>query len=288
MVAAMKLESGPFPSRDGTRLYGEWHLPAAAASATTRGAALVVHGYADHGGRYTEVAQKLAGIGLAALTIDYRGHGRADGQRGHCESFSEYLDDLDAAITRARVATNGGPLLLVTHSHGGLLALRALTDLARPVKVDGVVLSSPFLGFRPVPRAKAAAGKVASRLYPALSMPNGLSIDDLTHDEQIKRVSAADGLRHDQATARWFTEAEGAQEFVLRFADRLAVPSLWLVANADPIVDVATTKRVYERAGGDKKLELYEGYFHEIFNEVGRARVFQDLTRWISSKFLAS
>jgi alpha-beta hydrolase superfamily lysophospholipase len=280
----MKLESGPFPSRDGTRLYGEWHHP----TGTPRGAALVVHGYADHGGRYVEVAQKLAGIGLATLAIDYRGHGRADGQRGHCETFVEYLDDLDAAIARVRAAVPTGPLLLVTHSHGGLLALRALTDPARPLKVDGVVLSSPFLGFPPVPAAKALAGKVASRLYPSLSMPNGLSVDSLTHDEEIKRISSADGLRHDQATARWFTEAEGAQEYVLRFADRLAVPSLWLVANADPIVDVPATKRVYERAGGDKQIKLYEGYFHEIFNEVGRAQVFQDMTRWISSKFLAS
>ena len=280
----MKLESGPFPSRDGTRLYGEWHHP----TGTPRGAALVVHGYADHGGRYVEVAQKLTGLGLAALAIDYRGHGRADGQRGHCQSFVEFLDDLDSAVARVRAAVPNGPLLLVSHSHGGLVSLRALTDLARVPKVDGVVLSSPFLGFPPVPQVKAVAGKIASKLYPSLSIPNGLSVDGLTHDEDIKRISRADGLRHDVATARWFTEAAAAQEFVLRFADRLAIPSLWLVAAADPIVDVAATRRVFERAGGEKQLKLYEGYFHEIFNEVGRANVFSDLTRWISSKFLAS
>ncbi len=280
----MKLESGPFPSRDGTRLYGEWHHP----SGTPRGVALVLHGYADHGGRYVEVSQKLAGLGLAALAIDYRGHGRADGRRGHVDSFVEYLDDLDAALARARAAVPSGPLLLVTHSHGGLVALRALCDPRRPPRIDGVVLSSPFLGIQAPPQLKVLAGRVASRFLPALSMPNGLSVDDLTHDEEIKRVSRGDKLRHDVATARWFTEATAAQEFVLHNVHQLAVPSLWLVAEADPIVSVEATRRVYDRAGGDKTIKLYAGYFHEIFNEVGRATVFSDLTQWISSKFLAS
>jgi alpha-beta hydrolase superfamily lysophospholipase len=281
----MKLESGPFPSRDGTRLYGEWHRP----TGTPRGVALVLHGYADHGGRYVEVSQKLTSIGLAVLAIDYRGHGRADGRRGHCESFVEYLDDLDAALQRARVSVPQGPLLLVAHSHGGLMGLRALTDAARAPRVDGVVLSSPFLGVgMPLPPAKVVAGKVASRFLPALSMPNGLKIDDLTHDEAIKRTTLADNLRHNVATARWYTEALAAQEFVQRHAGRLTVPSLWLVGAADPLVSVEATRRAYARAGGDKQLKMYEGYFHEIFNEVGRARVFDDLTQWISSKFLVS
>jgi alpha-beta hydrolase superfamily lysophospholipase len=281
----MKLESGPFPSRDGTRLYGEWHRP----QGTPRGVALVMHGYADHGGRYVEVSQKLTGIGIAALAIDYRGHGRADGRRGHCDRFVEYLEDLDAALARARHAVPNGPLLLVTHSHGGLVALRALTDPARAPRVDGVVLSSPFLGVgMPVPQAKVIAGRVASRILPALSMPNGLRIDDFTHDEEIKRATRADHLRHEVATARWFTEATTAQEFVQSHAHRLTVPSLWLVGAADPVVSVEATRRAYEHAGGEKQLKMYEGYFHEIFNEVGRAIVFQDLTQWISSKFLAS
>jgi lysophospholipase len=281
----MKLESGPFHSRDGTRLYGEWHHP----TGTPVGVALVVHGYADHGGRYVEVSQKLAGLGLAALAIDYRGHGRADGPRGHCERFVEYLDDLDAALARARHAVPNGPLLLVTHSHGGLVALRALCDVRRQPKVDGVALSSPFLGVgQNVPHLKRIAGRVVSRILPGLAMANEISVDDLTHDEEIKRVSRADNLRHDVATARWYTEAMAAQEFVLENAQQLSVPSLWLVGAADPIVSVEATKRAYERAGGDKQIKFYDGYFHEIFNEVGRATVFKDLTQWISSKFLRS
>jgi alpha-beta hydrolase superfamily lysophospholipase len=281
----MKLESGQFFSRDGTRLHGEWHHP----QGQPRGVAVVLHGYADHGGRYVEVSRRLADLGLGAFAIDYRGHGRADGRRGHCMRFSEYLDDLDAALTRARAAVPRGPLLVVAHSHGALIALRALSDALRAPRLDGAVFSSPYLGIgMPVSPIKIAAGKVASRVAPALTMPNGLRLQDFTHDQDILRVTAGDALRHTVATARWFTESVAAQEHVAAHSDRLTVPSLWCVGAADPIVDLAATRRAYERAGGDKTLKMYEGYFHEVFNEVGRGLVFGDIAAWISSKFLAS
>jgi alpha-beta hydrolase superfamily lysophospholipase len=278
-------ESGHFASKDGKRLYGQWHVPAG----TPRGAALVVHGYADHGGRYTEVSQRLAGLGLAALAIDYRGHGKADGARGHCASFAEFLDDLDAGLARVRAAVSGGPLLLVTHSHGGLIALRALCDPARAPKVDGVVLSSPFLGIAmAVNPLKKLAGRLASRVYPSLAMPNEIKLEDLTHDAKILEVSAADPLRHGDATARWFTEAMAAQGYVAEHAGRLAVPSLWLVAGADRLVSVPATRHAFGKAGGEKLMHIYDGFFHEVFNETGRARVFDDLESWLRKRFLAS
>jgi alpha-beta hydrolase superfamily lysophospholipase len=281
----MKLESGPFFSRDGTRLHGEWHYPAKAA----RGVAVILHGYDDHGGRYVEVAKRLNELGLAAFAIDYRGHGRADGRRGHCQRFEEYLDDLDAALTRARLNVERGPLLIVGHSHGSLIALRALTDPARAPRVDGVVLSSPFLGMGgEVPAWKQLAGKVTSRALPALSLPNGLKLEDLTHDREMLQWTKRDGLRHGVATSRWYTECVEAQSYVLEHAGRLKVPSFWPVGAADPVVDVEATRQAFARAGGDKTLKLYEGYYHEVFNEVGRATVYADLGSWITSKFLAS
>jgi alpha-beta hydrolase superfamily lysophospholipase len=277
--------SGPLKSRDGKRLYGRWHTP----SGVPRGGALVLHGYADHGGRYDEVSRHLVGLGLAAYALDYRGHGRADGARGHCEHFSEFLDDLDAGLGEMRRAVPRGPLLIVAHSHGGLVSLRALTDRHRAPRVDGVVLSSPFLGIAlPVHPMKRIAGQVASRVYPALALPNEIRTTDLTHDAERLRWTEADGLRHGVVTARWFTEAVRAQAYVHRNAGRLAVPSLWLVAGADRLVSVDATRRVFGRAGGEKDLHVYDGLFHELFNETTRAQVFEHVEAWILRRFLAS
>src|SRR3970040_2259558 len=81
-----------FATRDRTSLYAEW-FPAAA----PRALALVMHGYAEHCGRYREVANVLTGAGVSTLTYDMRGHGRADGQRGHVIGYRDYLGDMQGA-----------------------------------------------------------------------------------------------------------------------------------------------------------------------------------------------
>lgn len=90
---------------------------------------------------------------------------------------------------------------------------------------------------------------------------------------------------HHVATARWFTESTAAQDYVATHVERLSVPTLWLVAGADPVADATVTQRVYERATGDKGIHVYEGFYHELFHELGRERVFRDLEAWLSSRF---
>jgi alpha-beta hydrolase superfamily lysophospholipase len=273
-----------FPRRDGTRLWGEWHVPKGA----PRGTALVLHGYGDHAGRYREVGSVLAGLGLATMAMDYRGHGRAAGQRGHCSHFDEFLDDLDAGLARVRAAGVSGRRVLLAHSHGSLIALRALADPTRSLGVDCAVLSSPFLGIAvPVSPLKRAAGVVASRMKPAFSMPSGLVVKDLTHDDAILRETEKDTLRHPVATARWYTEALAAHAYVREWAPRIVAPTLWQLAGEDRLVSVAAAREVFARAGGDKQLHVYDGLFHEIYNERERPRVFDDLRAWLAPRVTA-
>lgn len=279
------MHSGFFEAADGLQLYAEHHPPDGA----PRGGALVVHGYADHCGRYAEVCRELAAAGFYALAFDYRGHGRAGGPRGHCDRFDEYLGDLDRAHALLRAEVGDRPTVLVAHSHGGLIGLRALTDPARPVRFSAAVLSSPFLGIAmKVNPVKVVLGRVMSRVYPTLAMPNGIVIEHLTHDAAILEATRKDALRHGVATARWFTEMVAAQEFVHEHAGRLPLPTLWLVAGGDRVVDAQATRQVYDRAGGDKHLEWYDGFYHEVFNEVGRERVFARLKDWLSARVSAT
>jgi alpha-beta hydrolase superfamily lysophospholipase len=273
-----------FDAADGLRLFARWQP---APSAQPRGAALVVHGYADHAGRYAEVARRLTDHGFHTMAFDYRGHGQAAGQRGHCDRFAEYLADLDRALRTLRARAGDLPVLIVAHSHGSLITLRALTDPGQPLGgVRAAVLSSPFLAIgMKVNPVKLLAGKAASRIAPRFSMPNGIDTDLLTHDAEILKVTKLDGLRHTVATARWFTEMQEAQRFVEEHAGRIKLPTLWLVGTGDRIADPGAMQRVYARAGGDKHLAVFDGFYHELFNETERARVFAALDPWILSRF---
>ncbi len=230
-----------FRASDGVELWAEDYP---AARQPPRAAVLIVHGYAEHSGRYADVARRLAAAGYEVMGFDYRGHGRAGGARGHCDRFTDFVSDLQRACARLEAATHQ-PIVLLAQSHGGLVALRALVD-PEQWKLPGVVaavLTAPFLGLKlPVPRWKVVVGRAASRLLPRLSMPNGLVASDFSHDPKSNAAWENDPLCLKIATARWFTEMSAAQALVAARAGRITVPTLWLVAGDDKVV-VAPIRR---------------------------------------------
>jgi alpha-beta hydrolase superfamily lysophospholipase len=271
-----------FDAPDGAKLYHKWYR----APGEPRAGVLVTHGYADHCGRYEEISGRLARQGFSVMAFDYRGHGQASGQRGHCDHFDEYLADFERACATVRKSLGDKPLVVVAHSHGAHIALRALVDpQRRPKGITLAVLSSPFLGIgMKVSPIKVALAKVASRVAPRLSMANQIDARNLSHDPHVIEAHAVDRFCHKSTTARWYTEATAAQAYVLEHVRRMVTPTLWVVAGDDRLVDVQVTRVAYARAGGNKQLKMYDGYYHEVFNELGRERVFADIESWLSSK----
>jgi len=262
----------PIPTSSGD-LHGEAFLPAGAA----KGIVVVTHGYAEHCGRYHEVANVIAQAGWAALTYDVRGHGKSPGVRGFIASFHEYTDDLRAVMKVAReLVPAPAPLVLLGHSHGSLITLRAACEGVPEAKA--LIVSSPYLGLRlKVPGWQKALAKVASKLAPKLSQPNGIKADQLTHDMAMRAAHDADPLNFAIATPRWFVESTGAQRYVAENAHRIQLPSTWIVGGDDPLTDPDQSKRV---AGTMTKVDYHElpGFLHEVFNEVDRAKAFDHLT----------
>ncbi len=245
------------------------------------GVVLVTHGYAEHCGRYREVAHVIVNAGWAALSWDVRGHGQSPGQRGYIDRFDTYLADFRAAYAAARALAPGAPIVLLGHSHGSLITLRALAG-DQPPETALAIVSSPFLALRmQVPAYKKLLARVASRLAPTLPQSNALRVEDLTSDTQKQAERLADTLCFDVATARWFTEATAAQAYVLEHAGRIGVPTTWLVGGADPIADPAASRRVADRVKQATYHDLV-GLKHEVFNEVERGKVFSQLTAALS------
>lgn len=259
-------------------LYVETFLPAGA----PKGVVVITHGYAEHCGRYHEVANVIVKAGWAALAYDVRGHGKSPGERGYIDRFTTYLGDLAAMQAAARQLAGDAPMILLGHSHGSLITLRALAD-DRPPRVAAAIVSSPFLALRlAVPGWQRLLARVASRLAPRLSQPNALRVEDLTQDPGKQAERRADKLCFEVATSRWFTEALAAQEYVLAHADRIRLPTTWLVGGDDPIADPARSRAIADRIAGAAYHD-YAGMKHEVFNELDRGRVFSELTHAITA-----
>lgn len=275
---SIEVDEGPVTARErpGPALYFTSTMPP-----SPRAVIGLIHGYADHGARYRHVMGALAEHGIGTFAIDLRGHGRAEGVRGYCERFDEFLDD--AGELRRLVATRakGLPTFLMGHSFGGVVATHSV--LRDPASLRGLLLSSPFFGLAlEVPRVKVLAARVASRLYPKLALPTGLSGAQVTHDAAKAREYDSDPLVFANATARWFTEVTAAQERALASAGRLRLPLHVTFGSADPIASFATGKRFFDAAGSsDKVWDPREGLLHETLNEPSWKDVVDGIARFV-------
>ena len=244
-------------------------------------AVALLHGYADYGGRYAHVVDAWAARGIATVAIDMRGHGHAEGPRGSCLHFSEYLDDVAELVGLVEERAGGVPRVLFGHSFGGLVA--ATAAIADPGSWRGLVLSSPFFGVGlPVPTAQRLAGRVVSRLVPSVGMPSGLHGKDITHDAARARAYDEDPLVFKNANSRWFNEAEAAQAAAIDRAPTLRMPLYTFIGTGDRVVKIERAREFFDAAGSsDKTWVPYPGLFHETLNEIDWQPVASAVADWV-------
>ena len=266
-------------TRDGLTLHLQ-HWPAAA----TRGV-LVVHGLGEHIGRYAQVAAQLNACGWQVYGYDQRGHGRSEGPRGGLQADDDLLHDLSAVVDAVR-AVQSGPLVLLGHSMGGLVAARFVAgDGAEPWSrpVEALVLSSPALDAGMSLAQKLLLASLG-RLAPNLAVGNGLKPEWISRDPEVVRAYVADPLVHDRVTPRLARFIVDGGEVVGARAEQWRVPTLLLYAGSDRCVAPAGSAG-FAAAAPQAVVAAHEfrPLFHEIFNEPEQAEVFGVLRDWLAA-----
>ena len=109
--------------------------------------AVVVHGYAEHIGRYAHVIERLLADGAMVYGLDHLGHGRSDGEPALITDGEHLTADLRPVGERARAEHPDLPLVMIGHSMGGLIATRYAQT--HPGELDALVLSGPVIGGNP-------------------------------------------------------------------------------------------------------------------------------------------
>ena len=274
----VRYEEHFFNSQDGLRLfYRQWSVP------RSRGLVAVVHGLAEHSGRYQELARALNDGGWAVAAVDYRGHGQAGGKRAHIDHFSDYLNDIRAFLGEIRRQGYNGKPVLLGHGQGGLICAR-LAEIEGE-RLGGLVLSSPFFGMAAkLTPVKMVAANLFSRMLPSLtlSIKNSFDHNYLSHDRNVVERYVSDPLVGSVATVGWFAGILSAQQVALTEAGWVPGPLLVLQAGDDRLSSLYATRSFFESASTqNKQLKIYDRYYHDVFNEVGRERVIADLTNWL-------
>lgn len=266
----------------GPPLFGQSWRPVGAARAVV----LVVHGLAEHSGRYALTARALADAGFDVHALDYRGHGRSAGRRVHVDSVRDYVADVRAALLEVRRLSPGLPVFVLGHSQGGLIALELA--LHEPAAVDGIVVTSPFLAThrdaRPGGLVRAAAA-VLRRVAPRLTLPTRIDVRVLSRDQAVGEAYAQDPLVSHAASAGWLQAVGRAQRRVRENAAHLRVPALVMAAGDDRLVDAEAT-RAFAEAAPPALVQFvwWDGFFHELLNDVGRERVLARIVSWLEER----
>ena len=269
-----------FPSLDGIALQGRFR-----ACRTPRATLVISHGLGEHGGSYRRTADDLGdALGIDILAFDYRGSGRSAGKRGVVRRYEDLSLDLAAATDWASRERPGLPLFLLGHSNGGLVALRTVLD--RDLGLAGLIVSNPPLRLSAkVPTWKRLVGEVLLRVAPGLTLPTGLTNDQLTRDPDAIAAIAEDTLRHDRISPpMFFGMAEAGPEALDRAAE-IRLPTLMILGGSDPIIDPEAGRLFFDRLSSeDKTLKVYPNMRHEPLNELGREEVVADVVRWIDDR----
>ena len=279
----------PVITDDGLAL----HLRTWPVEAPRRGVVVLVHGLGEHIDRYDHVARRLNGAGFAVVGYDHRGHGRSPGARGALPADDALCADLGRVLYAAREAFPG-PVVLLGHSLGGLIAGRFVAEGLQPQPaawwraVDALVMSSPALdpGTNAVQKLLLA---VVAPLLPNLAVGNGLKVDWVSRNPAIVKAYDTDTLVHDRITGRLglFVARQGPA--VIAAAPRWTTPTLLMWAGADRCVAPAGSA-AFAAAAPKAVVTAREwpGLYHEIFNEPEQDAVLATLTDWLATHVPAS
>lgn len=267
--------AGEVRARDGTSIFvRRWH-PVAEPWATF----VLVHGLAEHSGRYAHVGAWLAAAGLEVVAPDLRGFGRSGGPRASIERWSQLHDDLEERLVEARAEAPARPLVLYGHSMGGLIALGYLLDgRSRP---DLLVLSAPAINAR-IPLAQRLVVATVGRVAPGLRVSNGINPMLLASEPAVGRAYAEDPLCVHRSTLGFGLAGFAEQRRVARAIDRLTVPTLVVHGGQDGLIPPAMSRDLEGRPSVTRI--VYPRLRHEVHNEPDGAKVVADIVGWIRER----
>ncbi|NNH72391.1 alpha/beta hydrolase [Nocardia uniformis] len=272
-----KTETGGFDGKGGRIFWRAW-LP----EAEPRAVAVIVHGIAEHSGRYDHVGQRLAAAGIAAYALDHHGHGQSAGAKANIDTMESTADNVAAMLAIAVEKHPDLPRFLIGHSMGGLITAYLATRA--PIDVTGIVLSAPAIDIEAGNAAQKLVAPLLSKYAPNLGV---IKLDSklISRDPEVVHAYNTDPLVYTGAVvARTGTEMLNATYIVKDRLRNLTVPLLVLQGTADGLVS-PTSADVLEKGVAAKDLTVirYDGLYHEVFNEPEQDKVLTDVMKWLEA-----
>ncbi|NVM16706.1 MAG: lysophospholipase [Candidatus Lokiarchaeota archaeon] len=243
----------------------------------------VVHGFAEHSGRYLNVVNQLTPLGYAIYANDHRGHGRSDGKRNYIDSFDQFIEDEKKLYDLIKKNHQNLPIFMLGHSMGSMIAL-VFTEKYEPL-LRGLILSGTGTGAgegtsKTLKWLVRGLAKIAPKKY----INPGLKAEKLSHDPEVVQAYENDPLVNaDKITIRLGWEL---MKFFAKYdpiTHSLKLPLLIQCGGEDALIKGSEEALRKAFNMKDKTILIYDGLYHEVYNEVleEREKVLNDLSNWL-------
>ena len=242
---------------------------------------VIVHGFAEHGGRYAAVAEALAARDICLGVPDLWGHGRSGGARGALGELADCVSDLEG-ITNAVFLPRSGltRYAVFGHSFGALAAI--VWALRSPAAFRRLVVQSPLIdvAFRP-PYWKTALARSLADWWPSCRFHLDLDAEALSRDPETVQAYRHDPLVHHAMSAGTYRSLKRWQREVKRRPAEVQASVLLLCGAEDRIVSVEAAKRWFVGLTSQKRSVVFPGCFHELHHEPVRDEIVQLVADWV-------
>jgi acylglycerol lipase len=282
VVENMEHIEGRFTGCKGLNLYYQCWLP----EATPKAILLVVHGWAEHSGRYINLVNHFVPKGYAICALDQRGHGKSEGVRGYVERFSDYLDDLETFFDIVRNEHGDTRVFLIGHSLGATIAIAYAVTVDHQQDLSGIIVSGAVI--KPgssLPSALIPLARIMSLVLPRLGVTT-LDASAISQDNAVVDAYINDPLVYrGKITCRLSAEMLATLRKLPSEMPQINLPILIMHGTGDRLCNPEGSQILYDNVGSnDRTLKLYDGFYHEIFNEPGHKQVLDDTEAWIAAR----
>lgn len=251
------------------------------------GAVVIVNGRNETFVKYGDVIAELSSQGFSVYALDHRGQGfsgrqLADHDKGHVDTYDDYLDDFDYFLKNIVNAKPHKIKLVLAHSMGGTIAL--LYELRHPGSFSGMAMSAPMLGFSTAPWPFFLVPPLLS-LYEVLGLErsyvvgggkfklepyspeNKLTSDEVHFTQNYQLMLDCPQIQLGAPTCAWVKKSLEAIKEIINGAKKFNVPLLILQAGDDRVVNNCAEKQFCSKVGENCQLVVMSGSQHEILME---------------------
>jgi acylglycerol lipase len=274
----MQHDADFFTGRNGKKIFRQWWLPGGEPTAVI----LIVHGLAEHSGRYRPLVHHFVPMGYAVYGFDHQGHGKSEGTRCHADALEDFTENLQRMVLWVKEQQPGKRLVLFGHSMGGLITANYLID--HQTEVDEAILSAPAIvsSAQPTTWQKVKVGllhRVHARAQFRKLDPEGISRDpdvvqSYWEDPLVHKGPMTIGLALVLGNAMSRARDEG---------QRITLPLLIVQGGHDLLVNPAGAKALFESISSERKqLKYFPDAYHELLNEPEAPQVLNLMEQWLA------